>query len=184
MTSGRAWRFSVVGTTGAGKTTTARRIAQRLEIPHVELDALYWGPEWSPASLPVFRTRVADAVRDEAWVVDGNYSKVRDIVWRRADVVVWLDYELPVILRQLVCRTLRRCVRQEELWNGNRETLREAFFSRKSIVLWALRTYRRRRKEYSALFQGSDYAHLSLMRLTSPRSTRRWVANLTPSRMA
>ena len=109
-------RISVIGTSGSGKTTTASQIARRLGIPHVELDALHWEADWTPATLDVFRKRVAQALGGDAWAVDGNYSKVRDIVWNRADTVVWLDYGLPVILWQLVHRTLRRSLTQEELW--------------------------------------------------------------------
>jgi adenylate kinase family enzyme len=178
-----ARRVSVVGTSGSGKTTTARRIAERFDIPHVELDALHWGPGWTPAPRQVFRARVAGEVQGDTWVVDGNYSKVRDIVWNRAEMVVWLDYALPVILGRLVRRTVRRSVKQEELWNGNRESLRVSLFSRESVVLWALRTYWRHRKEYSALLERPEYAHLTMVRLTSPRSARSWLTDLPAPRM-
>jgi adenylate kinase family enzyme len=128
-------RIVVVGTSGSGKTTTASRIAQRLGIHHVELDALHWEPDWTPAPLDVFRERVARALNGDAWAVDGNYSKVRDIVWSRTDTVVWLDYTLPVIMGQLVWRTLRRVFTREELWSGNRESLRTTLLSRDSILL-------------------------------------------------
>ena len=84
-------RIAVVGTSGSGKTTVAGQIGQRLGIPHVELDAFYWNPNWTPARLDVFRERTAQALSGDEWVVDGNYSEVRDIVWRRTDTVVWLD---------------------------------------------------------------------------------------------
>jgi len=113
-------RISVVGTTGSGKTTFARELAQRLGVPHVELDALHWEPNWTEAPLEVFRARVDLALRGEAWVIDGNYSKVRDIIWSRADTVVWLDYALPIILWQLLKRTLKRVFIREELWGKNR----------------------------------------------------------------
>jgi len=178
VTTEYAYRLSVVGTAGSGKTTLACQIADQLEIPHVELDALYWGPEWSPAPLQLFRARVTDAVQEERWVVDGNYSKVRDIVWGRAETVIWLDYELPVILWRLVRRTLRRSIKRHQLWHGNRESLSRALFSRESIVLWALKTYRRRRREYSALFNEATYSHLNMVHLQSPQAVRAWAAAL------
>src|SRR3989304_3271536 len=101
-------RIAVVGTTGAGKTTLADQLAQRLGYPHVELDALHWGPNWTPAPDDVLRERLAGALSPDAWIVDGNYGKVRDIVWGRADTLVWLDYSLPVILRQLRRPAVRR----------------------------------------------------------------------------
>ncbi|MBN1979154.1 MAG: adenylate kinase [Anaerolineae bacterium] len=176
MTCGQ--RISVVGTSGSGKTTTAGQIAGRLGIPHVELDALHWEPNWTESPLEVFRERVTQALSGKTWAVDGNYGKVRDIVWSRADTVVWLDYALPVILWQLVRRTVHRCVTQEELWGGNRETLGKALFSRESILLWALKTYRRRKKEYPALLGRPEHAHLALVRLRSPRETHKWLSIL------
>lgn len=175
-------RVSVVGTSGSGKTTTASQMAQQLGIPHVELDTLHWELNWTPAPLDVFRERVAQALSGDAWVVDGNYSKVRDIIWSRADTVVWLDYPLPVIMWQLVRRTLRRSLTQEELWSGNRESLCKALFSHESILLWALQTYRRRRREYPALLGQPEHAHLMVVHLRSPQATRDWLSDLTPCR--
>lgn len=82
-------RISVVGTTGSGKTTLARSISQHRQIPHIELDALHWDANWTAASDQVFRERVTQALHGSTWVVDGNYSKVRDIVWGQADTVVF-----------------------------------------------------------------------------------------------
>jgi adenylate kinase family enzyme len=172
-------RISVVGTSGSGKTTTASQIAERLGIPHVELDALHWEPNWAEAPFEVFRERTARALSGPAWVVDGNYGKVRDVIWGRADTAVWLDYALPVILWQVTWRTLRRSLRREELWSGNRESLSKALFSRESILLWALQTYKRRRREYPVLLNQSAYAHLAVIHLRSPRETRAWVAGFT-----
>lgn len=171
-------RVVVVGTTGSGKTTMARRIAERLRLPHVELDALHWEPHWTEAPREVFRARVDAALRGEAWVVDGNYSQVRDIVWGRADTVVWLDYPLWLILWRLLWRTTRRMIARETLWNGNRETLRGAFFSRNSLFVWALQTYRRRRRDYPRLLAGPEYARLGVVPLRSPRQAARWLAGL------
>lgn len=169
-------RIAVVGTSGTGKTILASRLARQLRIPHVELDALYWEPGWSEVSTPVFRERVGQALQAEAWVVDGNYSKVRDLVWARAEAVVWLDYALPVVMWRLMGRTLRRAVTREELWNGNHERLATALWSRDSILLWALKTYRRYRREYPGLVGEPAYAHLRLVRLRSPQATEVWLS--------
>src|SRR3990172_8915485 len=101
-------RVAVVGTTGTGKSTLARHLAHRLTVPHVELDALYWGPNWTPVPADLFRQRAAQAVAADAWVIDGNYHVVRDLVWSRATTVVWLDYPLSLILARLLKRTGRR----------------------------------------------------------------------------
>ena len=171
-------RIVVVGTTGSGKTTLAGELAQRLEVPHVELDALHWEPNWAEAPIEIFRARVARAVSGEAWVTDGNYSVVRDIVWSRADTIVWLDYSLPTILYRLTRRTFRRIFTREELWNGNKERMWVQFLSRDSIFLWALKTYRKRRKEYPELLSSPEYAHLHLVHLHSPHQSRRFLLSL------
>ncbi|HEX5414033.1 MAG TPA: AAA family ATPase, partial [Chloroflexota bacterium] len=67
-------RLVVVGITGSGKTTLASTLAARLGYPHVELDALYWDSNWTPAPREVFRARVAAAIATDHWVADGNYS--------------------------------------------------------------------------------------------------------------
>jgi adenylate kinase family enzyme len=174
-------RIVVVGTTGSGKTTLAATLAECFGISHVELDALHWEPDWTEAPLPTFRLRVHEAVKRKAWVIDGNYSAVRDIVWPRADTVVWLDYGLPTIFARLLWRTFRRVFTREELWSGNRERLWAQLATRDSIFLWALQTYRRRRREYPTLFAKPEYAHLRVIRLRSPRQARRFLACLERS---
>jgi len=171
-------RISVVGTSGSGKTTLARQIAQHLAIPHVELDAINHQPNWTEAPLEVFRQRVEKSLSGDTWVVDGNYSKVRDIVWSRADTVVWLDYPLPIIMKRVVLRTLRRVITREELWNGNRETW-GIIFSKNSMPLWVLHTYKKIQKEYPRLLAQPEYNHLKVVHLLSPKTTQSWLLSLT-----
>jgi shikimate kinase len=172
-------RVAIVGVSGSGKTTLARQLSQRLGLSHVELDALYWDPGWAPASAAVFRERAGQAFQSDSWVVDGNHPEVRDIIWGRADTVVWLDYRLELVMWRLALRTFRRCATHEVLWNGNCErSLRAHFFSRKSIFLWALRTYDLRRREYPALFAAPQYAHIHSIHLSSPHTTQIWLESL------
>src|SRR5437870_1299209 len=126
-------RIVVVGTTGSGKTTTAGRMAEIVGAPHVELDALHWEADWTEADTETFRRRIVEATAGERWVVDGNYAKGRDLVWPRAEMIVWLDYSIVRIFRHLFFRTTRRIVTQEELWAGNRERFRTGFMSRESL---------------------------------------------------
>lgn len=101
-------RIVVIGTSGSGKTTLAKAIAARLAIPHLELDNLYWQPDWQETPIAEFRERVTAAIQADRWVIDGNYSKVRDLVWARADTIVWLDYPKRVVMWRVITRTLRR----------------------------------------------------------------------------
>lgn len=171
-------RVVVVGTSGSGKTTMARELAGRWGLPHVELDSLFWGPDWTEAPEPLFRERVEAVVHGPRWVVDGNYSKVRALVWSRAERLVWLDYSLPVVMGRLVRRTLRRWWRREELWSGNRERLGEFLFSRQSLWLWALQTHRSRRGRFLAQLDLAENGHLEVVRLSCPRAAEEWLAGL------
>lgn len=171
--------ISVVGTTGSGKTTLARALADCLDLPYVELDALNWGPDWTQVPKEVFRQRVTDALGGDVWVADGNYSsRVRDIIWARADTIVWLDYALPLIMWRLFRRSLRRGIIREELWSGNRESLRAQFLSRDSLFLWALKTYKRRRQQVPETLMQPAYQHLRLVHLRTPQQARMWLASV------
>lgn len=171
-------RIAIIGVTGSGKTTLARQISAILGVPHVELDSLHWGPNWVMAETSEFRAQVTQALTCDEWVTDGNYSKARDIIWGRANTIVWLDYALPVILWQLLIRTLRRIITREVLWNTNRETWRGALLSKDSLFLFAVQTHPRHRKNYPELFQKPENAHLQVIRLKNRRETQRWLAQL------
>lgn len=173
-------RIAVVGVTGCGKTTFAGALALRLGYPHIELDALHWLPGWQEPPLDVFRASVLAALSGPCWISDGNYRKIRVEIWQRADTLIWLDYSLPVILWRLVKRTWQRVVLRQELWNGNRESWRGAFFSRDSLFLWALQTHPLFRKTYPQFLAQPENAHLRVVRLKTPAQAARWLASLIP----
>lgn len=162
-------RCAVVGTSGAGKSVFAKRLSGLLEVPHVELDALFWGPEWTPSTAEVFRGKVEQAMSRPSWVIDGNYGKSRDEIWRGARTLVWLDYPLHVVLRRALARAVRRAATRETLWSGNRESWRRTFGSRQSVLLWVLQSHGRKRREYDGLLTRPEYAHLNVLRFRSPR---------------
>lgn len=166
-------RIVVIGTTGSGKSTLAAQLARRLDVACIDLDALHWGPNWQGAPTEIFRERVAQAVSAERWVIAGNYSKVRDLIWTRADTLIWLDYPFPLVFWRLFRRTLTRIVTQEELWGGNRESWRGTFLSRDSLLVWALKTHWKYRMSITLALQQPEYTHLRLLRLRSPRETAR-----------
>ncbi len=170
-------RISVVGTIGSGKTTFANKTSKLLGAPHIELDALHWEPKWIEAPNALFRERVKQSLQGNSWVVDGNYHQVRDIVWGKADTVVWLDYPFRTIMGRLVTRTLRRVFTREKLWNGNQEHVR-GLFSRDSVFIWAIRTYRKRRRQYPILLSKPENSHLTVVRLRSPREAAEFLSTL------
>jgi adenylate kinase family enzyme len=171
-------RISVIGTSGSGKTTFAGKLSEVLRIPHVELDSLKWEANWTPVPRDIFRSRVREAISSDRWVVDGNYGKeARDLIWERVDTVVWLNYSLPVILYRIVRRTLRLIICGEERCNGNRESFRHAV-SRDSIILWALQTYKRRRREYPSLLVGLEQRGAQTIKWHSPKDADRWLTQV------
>ena len=168
-------RIVVVGTSGAGKTTLARAIAARLELPHIELDAINWQSGWRDLARhdpDEFVRRVAEAIQVEAWVLDGNYGPVRDMVWQRATHLVWLDYERPVIMARVIRRSFLRAILRTELWAGNRE--RWLHMLRPSHpIRWAWGTWGRRRRETVEQLGREEYARLVVLRLRRPAEAQR-----------
>ena len=171
-------RVVVVGTSCSGKTTLARQLSQGLGLPHIELDAIHWQPGWRQRPVDEVRRMVSAAAATERWVMDGNYSAVRDIVWGRATAVVWLNYPFRVLLWRALSRTTRRVITREELFSGNREGFRQSFLSRDSIILWAITSHRRVRREYRRILDSGDFPHLRVIELRGPADAEALVARL------
>jgi adenylate kinase family enzyme len=169
----------VLGVTGCGKSTFARALSRTLGVAYVEMDALYWQPNWTKPTPEEFRARLSSALAPAGWVADGNYGVARDLVWPAADAVVWLDYALPLIFVRLLRRTFRRTLSNEKLWGINRERFLTQFFSRDSLFLWALRTHPRYRREFPALLSSPEYAHLAVIRLGTPARAAAWLTAQT-----
>jgi adenylate kinase family enzyme len=172
-------RVSVVGSTGAGKTTFAARLAARMGVPHIELDAIDWGPDWTPLDAETLAVRVGDATDSDGWVCDGNYSGVRPIVLERADTVVWLDLPLRTCLVRTLRRTAHRIRSREELWGGNRESWREVFVGREALFWWLVSQHRRKRRDYEARFAAMDPERLRVFRFRTSDEADRWLDGLS-----
>jgi adenylate kinase family enzyme len=173
-------RVSVIGTSGSGKTTISREIARTLGCPLLELDAIFHQPDWAPLDREEFG-RLVGAVADGAtWVIDGNYSVIRPIVWSQADTVIWLDLPKRIVMRRLVWRTLRRVAGREVLWNGNREHWRNVFSWKpeESVICWAWHKHAEYRESYAAAAADPANKHLNFIRLTSPASIRQFLQAL------
>lgn len=170
-------RIVVRSASGSGKTTFASRLAAALGLPHVELDALHHGPDWSEAPPEEFRRRVAEATEGDGWIADGNYdSRLGDLLLARADTVVWLDLPLAVILPRLRRRTASRIRKETELWHGNREDWRNALWGRESLLVVAVRTHHRLRRE---LPTAAARAEVPLVRLRTEAETDAWLRRVT-----
>ncbi|MDM7914459.1 MAG: hypothetical protein QUU85_04225 [Candidatus Eisenbacteria bacterium] len=153
----------------------------------MELDALFWGPDWTPVPAEVFQERVAAAGAEERWVIDGNYSRVRHLCWPRATAIVWLDYSFPLVFLRALRRTIARALTKEELFSGNRESFRASFFSRESILVWVITTHRRNHVEYERILvskgNGTERVDTTVHRLRHPRDAEALLADLEGRRL-
>ncbi|HLP90322.1 MAG TPA: adenylate kinase [Nostocaceae cyanobacterium] len=170
-------RISIVGTTSSGKSTLAKQISQRLGIPHIELDYLYWQPNWIETPAEIFNQQLTEKIAGYSWIVDGNYSHVRDLIWSKADTIIWLNYSLRVVLQRVIWRTFKRVITKQEVCNGNYETWSIAL-SKYSMIVYVLQTHYQRYQEYTNLFKKPEYSHLKIIELRTPAATKEWLSNL------
>ncbi len=189
MQLSECWRgpmkINVVGTSGVGKSTLARRLSQTLSLPYIEMDRLYWRPDWQGTPDDELFARLTEATDAPGWVLDGNYNRSRPVKWRDVDMVVWVDYGFCRTLRQAVSRAATRAWRKQELWpgTGNRESFHRSFASRESIILWTLKTWRANRQRYLRDMHDPRWQHIRFVRLQNRRDTEAFVAELTAQKM-
>jgi adenylate kinase family enzyme len=146
-------RIVVIGSSCSGKSTFSKSVAFKKEIEYIELDQLHWLPDWVERADDEFRTLVNEAVLADSWIVDGNYSVARDIIWPRATEIIWLNHSFSLVLYRSFSRSIKRAVTKEKLFAGNVESFKQTFFSRDSIILWVLKTYHQKRKNYSKILK-------------------------------
>ena len=162
-------RIWVVGTTGSGKTSFARKVETRLGIPRVEMDAINWTPAWADVNgrdREEFLRLVAQATSGEAWIIDGNYS-MHHFMLPRATHLVWLDYARTRVMSQVFKRSLTRALSGKEMWPGCRERFRE-WLSPDHPIRWAWSSWAKRRETYEALLASPATRHLTVHRLQTP----------------
>lgn len=171
----------MVGSSGSGKTTVARELADRLAAPHLELDSVFHLPGWKQLDRETFHERVRGFAAGPRWVIDGNYVSqgVAHLVWARADTIVWLDLPRWRVMTQLVPRTLRRVLGGAELWNGNRERLRNMFDRRpeENVMLWAWTRHAQLRARYDAFSRDGTWAAHAVHRLRTRGEVVRFLSS-------
>lgn len=173
-----ARRVAVIASaSGNGKTTLARELARLLNVPFVELDSLVHGPGWVEISDVDLLEAIEPIVTSDGWVIDGAYQhKLGDLVLDAADLVIWLDLPIRIWLPRLLRRTARRVGGRETLWNGDRETLASALWGRESLLVWAVRSHFRRRREWPRAL-----ANRPVARLRSPSDVERLLREASSS---
>jgi len=169
----------VVGTSGSGKSTFSRKLSEKLGLKDIELDALFWGPGWMQTAQIEFRLKIERATADSrGWVIHGNYGKVRDLTWKKATTLIWLDYSRRVVFWRVLKRSVGRILTREPLWSGNKETFRKTFLSKDSILLWSFQTYKIRKEQYEELTRTPEFSHLNIVRFKTPCEAERFLANV------
>lgn len=162
-------RIAIVGTSGAGKTTVAKKLSRKLNIPAYELDNLYWLPGWQSTDWSIFAEKVSSIVEKDSWIICGNYSKVREIIWDKADMIIWLDYSFLLCFIRSLLRSIKRIFTKQQCCNGNYETISRTFFSKNSILLWIIKSHSRHKKSYASAFLEERYNKKVLVRVSSPK---------------
>jgi adenylate kinase family enzyme len=171
-------RINLIGTSGSGKTTFGRQLTARLGVPFVEMDALFWGSDWTFLEYEVLFSKLDAALEEKTWVLDGNYTRTLPKKWEQVQVVIWLDYSFPRILFQAITRAFIRILTREELWpgTGNRETIRK-LLSSDSILLWTIKSYRKNRNKITEFMTADEFSQIRFIRLKSPREADDFLAH-------
>lgn len=175
-------RIVIIGTTGSGKSHLAGRLAAILQCPVIDLDDLFWLPEWRVRPLDDFRARVSAAAAAPRWIVAGNYSQVRDIVWDRCDTIVWLDHGPFLTFGRLLWRSMARAVSRRPICNGNVERWR-SLVTADSILVWFFRTFWANRRRYAEIFDGpGEWRDKTKVRLRRSADVEIWIDALSGAR--
>jgi adenylate kinase family enzyme len=175
-------KIAILGISGSGKTTLAAKLSREIGVPHIELDRLVHLPGWKEASSDDVQRQVNEVLgehRERGWVIDGNYDAVlgdvRTAIYKQADAVVWIDLSLPRTLYRLTRRVLIDYLTQRDLYNGNRQNLRFAFFQRDSLITYAVKSHYQRRRTHPQRFRELG---IDLIRLRTPREVDAWTASV------
>lgn len=100
-------RVAIIGSCGAGKSTLARSLGKKLNLPVIHLDAYYWQPGWQETNPDRWRERQQELSKGDRWIIDGNYGGTMDIRLTAADTIVWLDFKRYICLWRVFQRYLQ-----------------------------------------------------------------------------
>lgn len=173
-------RIYIFGSSGSGKTTLAKSLADKFGLTRIELDSIHHQAGWTSIEVSEFRAQVQALVAGDSWVIDGNYSVVRDLVLQRCDTIICLDYSRTFVMRRLIKRTLSRIWNRTELWNGNREKFWFLFSTNKekNLLLWAWTTHKRRHQQILNFMSDEKLGATNRMRFSDAQETESWLRSL------
>ncbi len=172
-------RINVVGTSGSGKSTFSKALAEKLGYPYIQLDQLFWLPDWQESADEDFMLKIGKSLDQQTWVLDGNYKRTIPVKWKDVDTVIWLDYPFSVTLWRAIKRALMRIVSKKEAWpnTGNVETW-SRLFSRESVVLWTIKTHHRNRRVHVNYMKDPQFQHIEFVRLRNPKEAANFLKGL------
>lgn len=174
------YRINIVGSSGSGKSTLAKALSKKLDIPHIEIDRLFWSGNWIEANEDDFRESLKQSLTSDNWVVDGNYNRTRDLKWERATHIIWIDYSFTRTLFQSLKRNTQRMFSNKPFWEGTecRETFARTYLNKDTSILWWMITnYNHNRKRYTKLLKnGNDY-NVPMIHLQTPKQTKAFIEN-------
>ncbi|MFN7038779.1 MAG: adenylate kinase [Alphaproteobacteria bacterium] len=165
-------RIFIIGTSCSGKTSLAKILSQKLNIETYDLDEYIWLKNWQLQNREEYEKIVKTILNEPQWIISGNSSFVRE----KADTLIWLDYSFKTIFWRAIKRCLKRIIKKESCCNNNIETFRRTFFSQDSILLWIIKTYKKRKKEYIELFATTN--NKICLRFSNPNETQIWFDKL------
>jgi adenylate kinase family enzyme len=171
-------RIVVFGASGSGKTSIGRWLGRQLALPFTDLDDVYWRPGWIESPTPEFRAAVDRITSGPQWVLAGNYSKARDLIWPRADTLIWLDLPLLHVLWRTTRRVFRQARTGELICNGNRQAVAALVTGRDSLLGYTLRTYHSNRRTWPQALSLPEHAGAAVVRLRSQNQVAAWQASL------
>ena len=173
--------INVIGTTGSGKSTFARKLARQLELRPIEMDDLFWLDDWQEPTDGVFFEKLKNKMdrTTGGWVLDGNYTRTMSLKLVKIDTIVWLDYSFSRNFFHLMKRSLFNLISQRKLWenSNNRESLK-LLFSKQSIFIWLIQQYPRNKAKYQMMMQDQKYQHIQFIRLTSPKQAAEFLQQI------
>ncbi|MCI7019362.1 MAG: topology modulation protein [Clostridiales bacterium] len=85
-------RILIIGCSGSGKSRLARKLGQKLGLPVIHLDQLWWTENWQNVTVEEFDSRLAMALNMDRWIIDGNYSRTMGVRLSQCDTVIYLDF--------------------------------------------------------------------------------------------
>jgi adenylate kinase family enzyme len=168
-------KIIVTGTSCTGKTTLGSKLAKQFSITQIDLDDVHFLPNWVEKEDSQFIKEVNATVDGlDEWIVTGSYQTVlKDTLWEKASLIVWLDYPLNLILRRCFIRTFRRIFYKEMCCGENYETLSRMLF-KENLFVWIFKTYWKRKRRLKSWRTGI-FSHKEWIVLSSPNDESKLV---------